>query len=646
MTKLYFDFETRSHLDLSDVGLDVYVRHQATEVLMMAYAVEDAPVTVWEPRLSPIPDALVTLLTDPAVTKVAWNVPFEFNILAHVLKVPVPLNQFHDPMAQARYLALPGSLKECGEVLGLTEDKAKDEDGKRLIKMFCAQSKALKKQLAAGSPPFYYRDWNSHPEEWVKFVNYCARDVEAMRALCRLLNDLGKMPPEEYRVWMLDQLINHRGMPVDMVYVDNASAIAQAEINGLQEQLKALTALENPNSPAQLKAWLADHEFVTGSTDKAHITEALTTKVITPEVRQVLEIKKRLGGTSYTKLEVIQQRTVEGRLRHQFTYCGAHTGRWSSHGVQLQNLARPSKAVKVRTEEIVEAIRLGGCPSDIPPMECVGGTLRASFRAPVGSRFCTCDLSSIEYRVLAWVTRCKRMQQVLTDGRDPYKAFAVTMFATDYDAVTGDQRQQSKPPVLGCGYGMQGLRLLEYAAGMGVEMSIDDCDLAVAAYRSAYPEIVWLWAALEAAVVNAIQLEDTRRVRGLIFDGTDRRMLKIILPSGRLLHYYNPQAEGGRVCYESQKMGRWMTVDTHGSKLVENIVQAIARDVLVHGMLAAHRAGFQLVGHVHDELIAEVPHESPLTLEQFRAAMIEVPSWAAGLSLDAAGFESEFYKKD
>jgi len=646
MTQLYFDFETRSHLDLSEVGLDNYVRHSSTEVLMLAYALDDAPVTVWEPRLCAMPEELTASLVDPAITKVSWNVPFEFNVLAQVLKVPVPLRQFHDTMAQARFLSLPGSLKECGTVLGLDEDKAKDKDGKKLIKMFCSRSKALKKQVAAGYPPLYFKDWTSHPEEWQKFTGYCARDVEALRALCGLLDDLGQLPAEEYRVWTLDQLINHRGMPVDMTYVDNASAIAQTEIAGLQEQLRALTGLENPNSPAQLKGWLADHEFLTDSTDKAHVTSALTTKILTPEVRAVLEIKQRLGGTAYTKLEVIQQRVVDGRLRHQFTYHGAHTGRWSSHGVQLQNLARPSKAVKSRTDEVVSTIRQGWYPEDLTAMDCVGGTLRASFRAPDGSRFCICDLSSIEYRVLAWVARCKGMQQVLKDGLDPYKAFAVTMFATGYDDVTGDQRQQAKPPVLGCGYGMQGLRLQEYATQYGVEFSEEDCDRAVSAYRTAYPEVVWLWAALEGAAVNAIQLEDTRRVRGLSFDGTDRRILKIILPSGRPLHYYNPQAEGGRICYEAQKMGRWMTVDTHGSKLVENIVQAIARDVLVYGMLTAHRTGYQIVGHVHDELIAEVPYDSPLTLERFRAAMIALPPWAAGLSLDAAGFESPFYKKD
>ena len=229
MNRLYLDCETRSHLDLTEVGLDRYVRDSSTQMLMLAYALNENPVEVWEPRLGRMPEELAAHLPKPDTKKVAWNVPFEFNIFTYVLQIPVQLIQFHDAMVQARYLALPGSLGDCGAVLGLAETAAKMKDGKRLVKLFGQRSKSLKKQLAAGAPPLYFKDWDSDPEDWASFVAYCARDVESMRTIGHRLDSFGTLPPSEYKLWVLDQKINHRGFSVDMPFVNNSASIAEIE---------------------------------------------------------------------------------------------------------------------------------------------------------------------------------------------------------------------------------------------------------------------------------------------------------------------------------------------------------------------------------------------------------------------------------
>jgi len=361
MLTLHLDCETRSEIDLKDRGIDNYVKHPSTKMLMLAYAFDDGGVLLWEPHRNPEPpEDLMAALYNKDVVKRAWNVSFEYNIFRHVMKWPVRLNQFVDTMAHARYLALPAKLGPCCKVLNLPVDKAKDKSSTALIKTFSilTEPKATKKNPNPAAP--YFKDENSHAEQWRQFGEYCKQDVVAERAAGHTLNGLGEFPESEYTAWILTEIINDRGYPVDMLYVNNALRIAAQVVAGYLEELTTLTGLDNPNSTDQLHGWLSERGYKDPSIDVKHVIDALEHDKLTLEARQALEIRQKMGGTSYKKLEAIQRLVSDdGRLRNAFVYHAAHTGRWSSRGMNFQNLYRPTGVYKNHIEEITEAIRSG-----------------------------------------------------------------------------------------------------------------------------------------------------------------------------------------------------------------------------------------------------------------------------------------------
>jgi DNA polymerase len=629
---------------------------------MLAYAFDDGPVCVWCPHLGPMPDELAAALVDPEVIKSSWNVNFEFNILTSKLGLKLDIAQWFDPAAHARALGYPANLADCGDVLKIDTAHEKSANGKALIKLFSEPTKAKKptKKNPAGVSSVF-NNWETHPTEWAEFVEYCRQDVIAERAIGFSLNALCPFQPQERVVWVVDQQINARGIPIDLSFCDKAMAYAENAREALLFDMRSITGCENPNSPEQLKAWLADKGYPYAGLGKEFVEEALKNPNIqlTDAARSLLLLKQELGGIAFKKLPVIKAWTREDRLRYAFLYHAAHTGRWSSKGAQFHNLKKPTKRVGDSYFEIVSAIDGGlPIPGDIPTVEAVAGTLRAAVRARPGNTLYVADYSSVENRVLAWFACCPGMLDVFkgfdAEGKplDPYKAFAALYYKIPYEQVTKEQRNFCKSPVLGCGYGMGPGRLVAYAAQMGQTITEEEAYGLVHGWRDAYPQVPAYWDIIGNAAIRAVKYQEHLQVGPLRFDGRNPAMFFITLPSGRQLHYSDPKIGKSKFYQDvvtfmstDTKLG-WSRQEARGSFLVENIVQATSRDLLVNGMFECIKAGFALVLHVHDELVAEVVIGSPLTYHMFETCLTKNPeTWGQDIPLKVDGYEGLIYKK-
>lgn len=670
--ELFLDFETKSAIDLKVRGLDNYAKDPSTKVLMLAWALNDALPVLWFPHEKPeIPEQLAVLLTRPEIIKIAWNAEFERVIFKEVLGIDIPPNQWTDPSTYAKYASIAGSLEFVGKVLGLPEEKAKLITGKKLIKLFSYPRKD-------GS----FANHETQPKEWAAFVEYCRQDVIAEREILKKLKAF-TLPPLERKVWLLDQEINDRGIPVDRTFVTGATKIVSEERTKLLAEMLELTGLENPNSPKQLLEWLKTQAYPFGSLGKKWVEKALA-EPMSRAGKRGLELRQMLAKSSTAKLKALEESvSADGRLRRQYVYYGAaRTGRWSGRSVQLHNLPRGiikenlfhAAVEAVRSGEISQARQFG------PPLEVVSSCLRGGFRAPTGKKFVVCDLSAIENIVAGWLSGCRDILNVFEKNLDPYLDFGVRLYKRpyqdlldDYEAGNKTLRQNAKPAVLGCGYGLGGGKLAidkngdeiktglwGYSANMGTVLDQEYCHNAVRVFRESYPEVVALWKKYEATALAAIRTGELQRVGPITFGAVKPcRLLYIILPSGRRLNYIRPKIEvtktsdetfDGRewvnISYENQTIGKnWGRVRTYGGKLLENVDQAASRDILVHGMLRAKEMGFEIVGSCHDEVICLVDENSPLGLTQLRDAMIARPAWCPDLPLKAEGFEDFLYRK-
>ena len=669
---LHLDFESASRVDLKERGLDNYSKDPSTHVLMLAWAINEALPQVWFPQDGPMPEQLELMIRRPEIKKAAFNAEFERTILRDVLKIETAVSAWDDPMINARYASIAGNLEFVGKVLGLPEDKAKLKTGKALIKFFCSPNK---------KGEFNTRE--EHPEKCAQFVDYCKQDVIAEREIGEKLKAF-RLTEKEKKVFLLDQKINERGIPTDTLFGKNANAIIDFERAKLTREMCALTGLENPNSPKQLLPWLKSQGYPYGSLGKKWITKALgnTDGVgfqntgVSQNGRRGLELRQQLAKSSVSKLVTLAQVVnADGYLRRQYVYYGAaRTGRWSGRAVQMQNLPRGSMK---KFDEAVEAIRQYAGPADIdkirafgPPLEVVANCLKGAFRAPNGKRFIACDLSTIEVRILGWLAECLGINEVFEQGLDPYKSFGVRFYKKPYEAITKEERQVCKPAVLQCGYQAGGGELKRdkngdvyksglwgYAEEYGVDMTQEAAAEAVALYRETYPEVVAFWRKCENASIAALQTGEPQRVGPVVFGAVKPcKMLWILLPSGRRLHYIRPQLETEdgwdgtprtKLSYEGNLIGKiWGCKHAYGGIWTENLCQAIARDVLVEGMLAADAGGFTLVGSTHDELLSLEDENSSLNLAALRQHMITRPTWAPDLMLDADGWEDQIYRKE
>lgn len=695
MTRLWLDFETRSNVDLKASGVDRYASDPSTEVLMLGWAFDEEPVSLWLPIFGePMPERLHAGLVDKTVIKCAWNYNFELNIFKQKI-FEIPQAEWFDPSIICANMSLPIGLDRAADALHIDIELKKTviTGKKKPTKMFSEPTKQLKRVLKKNpdAPLMYFKDWNTHPEEWKGFCEYCKQDVVAERAVWHAATALNcPMTEGERQAWLLDQRMNNTGVWIDRTFVECARAYALDEVGEIIAEMKSITGCENPNSGKQLGDWLRDRKYQYDSLDKEHIAEAVKVGQehwgMPDDAYKVLLLKQKLGGSAYTKLQTILDRVGnDGRLRDQFIYHGAHTGRWAGRGVQLQNLFKPTKDVSLLREQIVAGVKTKSLKlqtifeayneevekwnaanpdkkkkdkaSRTPTMmEAIAGTIRASFAPTPGNKFSVSDLAQIESRVLAALAGCQTMINAYASGLDLYKDIMSFLLEKPYDQITSKERANGKVIILGCGFGMGWEKFIEYAATFGVTLDEETAKKYVNAFREKYSEIPAYWKELNAAVVYAVKSGTCVYVRGVVVDGRNKQMLRIKLPSGRHLHYLDPvvtteMTDWGKL-QESVQYHAWdakgcQLKRLYGGLICENVVQAVARDVLLNGMLEAEKVGFIIVMTIHDEVVGESPLDSKLTYKDLEHAMTVTPAWAEGMGfiLAAEGYDAAYYRK-
>ena len=652
MSILAIDLETYSELDLTKVGLYRYAEN--SEILLFAYAFDDEPVQVVDIiGGEPLPFEVIEALQNEEVMKVAYNAAFERVVLNHhypTTGIGEP-SQWFCTMVQGFTLGLPGGLDKVGRALGIREDKQKLATGKKLIQYF---SKPCRPTKANGGRT---RNRPQHDtEKWAMFKEYCRQDVEAERAIRRRLEKFYPIPSER-QLWALDQRINDNGVLLDNAVIDGALQIDIEMKYQLTNEVIKLTGVENPNSLPQITGWLRQKqpELKFDTFDKTARAELLKRDDLLPEVRKVIELKNLLSKTSCKKYQAMKDmKCSDGRVRGMLQFYGAsRTGRWSGRGVQVQNLPQnhlddldgARNIVKTTNYEVLE--QLYDSPADV-----LSQLIRTAFIAPANHRFIVADFSAIEARVIAWLADEKWRMQVFADGGDIYCASASQMFKVPVEkhGINGHLRQKGKVAELACGYG-GGANALKAFGADKMGMTQQEMEKTIKQWREASPNICKLWRSVEDGVKKAIR---TKMVivgdKGIKYKYY-APWLFIKLPSGRKLAYYKPRIEqeegfGERITYEGAMLaGGWGRNYTWGGKLVENLVQGIARDCLAVSMLRLAKAGYKIVMHVHDEVILEEPYGTG-SLENACAIMGQAIDWAPGLLLRADGYETEYYKKD
>ena len=654
MKTLSLDLETYSSVDLGKSSVYRYVESPDFDILLLGFSADGSPVQVVDlAQGEQIPPEIIDALSDERVHKWAFNANFERVCLSEWLRLnSYPLHNEHystpddpcmgylDPvgwhctMVWSAYLGLPLSLKDAGFALGL--DKQKLTEGKDLIKYFCVPSKDGTRHMPADAP-----------EKWATFKSYNLRDVEAELAIQERLRNF-PVPDEVWEQYHLDQQINDRGIAVDMTLVRNAIAIDTQSREELTSKLQELTMLDNPNSVQQMKDWLADNGLETETLGKKQVAELLKTA---PEpLRSVLVLRQQLAKSSVKKYQAMEATVcADGRVRGCFQFYGARTGRWAGRNIQLQNLPQNKMPDLEQARAIVragdyDAVRM---LYDSTP-DALSQLIRTAFVPRSGHTFFVADFSAIEARVIAWLAGEDWRQQVFADGKDIYCASASQMFGVPVEkhGINGHLRQKGKIAELALGYGGSVGALKAMGA---LEMGLQEEELKplVDAWRTANPMIVKLWWAVDDAVMTVIRMKSSTETHGIRFT-CQSGMLFITLPSGRQLSYVKPrigenQFGSPAATYMGLSAARqWDRLESYGPKFVENIVQAISRDILCYAMQTLHCCS--IVAHVHDELIIEA--DPRMSLETMCEQMGRTPPWAPGLQLRADGYATDFYKKD
>jgi len=657
MSRLSVDIETYSSVDLSKSGLYKYVQAPDFRVLLFAYSLDGQPVQVVDlAQGEQIPQHIVAALFDPRVEKRAWNAAFEWYSLGKHFGLPHDqllawLNQWKCSMIHSYYCGYPGSLAAACEAIGLPQDKKKMAIGSALIRTFCVP------QTPTKSNGYRTRTLPHHePEKWRLFKEYNAKDVEAEMAIAEKL-DAFPVPEQEWQLWRLDIRINERGVECDRQMVESAIRILNTETEALITEAVRLTGVENPNSRDQLLAWLQEE---TGEelTDLRKNTVAKMVERIEPgKVRRVLEIRQELSKSSTKKYAAMLETICDdGRIRGLFQFYGANrTGRWAGRLVQVQNLPRNdlpgidlARSLAARGSAEVLKLLYGSIPDTLSQL------IRTALIARPFTHLHIADFSAIEARVLAWLAGEQWRLDVFRTHGKIYEASASQMFGVPIEQITkgSELRQKGKIAELALGY-QGGVGALISMGALDMGLSEDELPEIVERWRNANRAIVEFWRNIEGAALHAVQTGEAVGLRGLVIARemdarTGQDFMTIRLPSGRKLYYPRPhivENQFGRpaVHYYGLEGGKWTVLSTYGGKLTENVVQAISRDCLANAMVKLDAAGFEIVMHVHDEIVAEVEGDR---LGEMLAIMREPIPWAPGLPLDAAGFISDFYMKD
>lgn len=656
MKKLMMDLETKSNIDIAKSGVYRYADSPYFDLLLFAYSVDDNPVQVVDLASGEqLPEEILNALTDDRIQKHAFNASFERVCLSVWLRRNYPErfvsygspedacgnylspNAWRCTMVAAAYLGLPLSLAGVGAVLQLQQQKM--SDGKALIRYFCVPYDHVN-----GVPQFHAP--TDAPEKWNVFRAYNQRDVETEQAIEQRLS---RFPVPEF-VWQeyaLDQTVNDRGIQVDLQLVQQAIRMDALTKDKLLQRMKALTHLDNPNSVYQLLGWLETQGYSSDSLGKAQVQELI--KTAEEPVRSVLELRLQLSKASVKKYQAMQNAICsDGRARGMFQFYGANrTGREAGRIIQLQNLPQNHLPDLEAARELVKSGNLEAVEllyEDVP--DTLSQLIRTAFVPKPGYKFLVADFSAIEARVIAWLADETWRMQAFAEGKDIYCASASKIFGVPVvkHGINGHLRQKGKVAELACGYGGS-VGAMKAMGGSG--MSDAELKQIVTDWRTASPHIVQLWWDVENAAIKAVRDKTETETHGIHFS-YESGFLFIKLLSGRRLAYVKPRIEpnrfgGDAITYEGIGTGRkWERLETYSGKLVENIVQATARDLLFYSIQTLSQ--YFIVGHIHDEMIIECPKDTKL--EEICQQMARTPDWAKGLLLRADGYECSFYKKD
>ena len=663
MKTLSIDIETFSSVDLKKCGLYKYVQSPDFEILLFAYSVDGEKVRVIDLASGQfIPEDIRNALKDPNVTKHAYNASFEWYCLSKYLQTP--LNQWHCTMFHGLYCGYPGGLGAVGDAIGLPSDKQKLGVGMHLIKLFCCPHKAT----ATNGQRIRSKACHE-PEKWDLFKKYCAMDVVAEMEVERRLSAF-PVPADEQARWVTDLQMNSDGIALDMTLVEGALHCEAISTDRLVAEAIELSGDVNPRSVKKLIAWLMvemDDELDTPITtlNKAAVLELLGKVIPDSDAERMLEIRQEVAKASVAKYRAMAKTVCEdGRVRGLFQFYGANrTGRWAGRLIQMQNLPKNylptlSYARELVKEKKIDAVTLvyGNVPDTLSQL------IRTAFVPARGKVFLVADFSAIEARVIAWLAGEKWREDVFATHGKIYEASASAMFGVSLDTIVKghvnyELRQKGKVAELALGY-QGGAGALVNMGALKMGLREDELPEIVSRWRAASKRIVDFWYGAQNATIAAIDGTPTGLSKGLLFarrldfaNGQD--FLTIGLPSGRELFYAKPgktlnkwNQESARY-YGTDVSKKWGPVETYGGKLVENITQAVARDCLAHAIDKLTAYGYKIVAHVHDEVIIEAPAEtSKAALKWVCEVMGQPIPWAPGLILTAAGFVTEFYKKE
>ena len=638
------DIESFSDVDLVKCGVYAYADSPAFEILLFAYSFDGGETQIIDlAQGEKFPAEVEEAIFDVSVTKTAYNANFERTCLSKHFGRYIPPESWHCSAVQAAMLALPRSLEDVGRVLGLDEQKMKE--GKELIRYFCVPCKPTK---ANGGR---MRNLPCHaPEKWELFKTYCKRDVDVEKSIRRKLHNF-PIPESEMELYRLDQRINDRGVLVDMGLVEQAIACERLHKEVVTKRAYELTGLENPNSVAQLKGWLGDMGMEAESLSKKAVAEMIAET--DGEVEELLRLRLLMAKTSVKKYEAMERSVCsDGRVHGMLMFYGANrSGRWSGKNVQIQNLPKNDipdlelarNLVKQRRFEDIELLY------DSTP-NVLSELIRTAFIPKPGCRFVVADFSAIEARVMGWLSGEEWVLDVFRGDGKLYEMTASRMFGIPMAEIGkgSPERAKGKVASLACQYGGSTGALVSMGA-LDMGLTEDELPPLVAAWRKANPHMVQFWWDVDAAAIKAVTEKQKTKVGRIIFEYKSG-ILFITLPSGRKLSYVKPRMavnKFGRdgLTYEGiSENKKWSRIETYGPKLVENIVQGTARDLLAEAMLRVEKKGYPIVMHCHDEIIAEVPEDSG-SVDEMCEIMAVQPEWAEGLPLRADGYQCSFYQK-
>lgn len=648
---LSIDIETYSSVDLGECGVYPYVEAPDFQILLFAYAFDDEPVQCIDLYHHPLPERLRVALTDPDIIKCAFNANFERTCLGKYLGTRMLPEQWRCTMVKALTLGLPGSLEKVALAMGLPEDKQKDKEGKALIRYFSIPCKPTK--VNDGRK----RNLPEHdPVKWEKFIRYCLQDVEVERGIRKALSRHRTLRVE-HEYWALDQDINDRGIRLDMGLVSSSIEVDLEIKERASDELKRITGVENPNSRIQIKNWVENRiERKLEKFDKETLADLLK-ELPDGDVKRVVQLRQLTTKTSVAKYHKMKKcACADERARGLFQFYGAsRTGRFSGKLLQLQNLSKNHITDLAEAREEIKEW-------DIDWLEMLYGDIsnllsqlvRTALIPSEGCRFIVSDFASVENVALAYLAGEQWVLDSYSAGGDLYCETATRMFGKKVEkhGQNSEYRKYGKITVLACGYGGSVGALKAFGAD---RLGINEAQMQklVSDWRRANKKIVHFWYAIGDAAFKAIQDRRIIKMQYGLTLGMRGNALLIKLPSERCLYYQNARVEENRrfgkpgIVFDGiqQTTHKWGAIDTHGAKLVENITQAVCRDILCAAMQRLEKKGYPIVSTIHDEIVCDVPYGKG-SVEEMNHIMTQPVSWAPGLTLRADGFEADFYQKD